>query len=352
MNLAALIQVLMVLLIAVIGLIILFITPNLLPSVLLAMVAYYFLQPLILRLNKLGLPWSRSAQIIYFLIGLLFTLLSAIFIPILVREFRELAQLLPDLIKTATVSSHTYLGSLELWFGYQLSPEILREIKAPLLEWGANLLQSVPGWMSQSFVLFFLSPLFTYFFMVESHQWPQKVIQKLPDPFWPFIEQWQKDLNQQIGGFIRARFFESLFVLVLTWVGLQIIGLPFAFLLACIAAVLNVLPYIGPILAVIPALVIALANSEPSNYLLGTLVVYILVQTLDALVIVPFFIARIVQLHSLVVIIAILLGGYLMGVIGMIISIPIAGMLKVTLIHFFNWLRFWSLSAQKSTLDN
>lgn len=351
MKAASIVQVLVVLIIALVGLVILFVTPNLLPSVLLAMVAYYFLQPLILRLNKKGLSWNRSAQIIYFSIGVFFTLLSAVFIPILIREFRELGQMLPELMRTATLSIQSYLGSFELWFGYNLSPEVIREIKAPLLEWGANLLQNLPNWMSQSFVLFFLSPLFTYFFMVESHQWPKMIIQKLPLPFWPFIERWQKDLNQQIGGFIRARFFESLLVLVLTWIGLQIIGLPFAFLLACLAAVLNVLPYIGPVLAAIPALVIALATSDPSQYLVGTLVVYILVQTLDAFVIVPFFIARIVQLHSLVVIIAILLGGYLMGVIGMIISIPIAGMLKVTLSHLFSWLRIWALQAQESSKD-
>lgn len=348
---ASLVQVLVVLVIGFLGLVILFVTPNLLPSVLLAMVAYYFLQPLIVRLNKKGLSWSRAAQVIYFSIGIVFTLLLAIFLPLLMAEFRELGQSLPELMRTATLSIQSYLGTFELWFGYQLSPELIREIKAPLLDWGAHLLQSLPGWMSQSFVLFFLSPLFTYFFMVESHQWPKMIIQKLPAPFWSFIESWQKDLNQQIGGFIRARFFESLLVLVLTWIGLQIIGLPFAFLLACLAAVLNVLPYIGPIIAAIPALVIALATPDPAQYIVGTLVVYILVQTLDAFLIVPFFIARIVQLHSLVVIVAILLGGYLMGVIGMIISIPIAGMLKVTLVHIFKWLRVWAARSEVPSID-
>lgn len=332
----------------IIGLLILVFTPYVLPSVLLAMVAYYFLTPLIQFCYRFGLSWERSAQVVFFSIGGLIILTSIAVFPALANEGRELVQLFPELIRTAQVTLMQGIRDLENRLGYALPANFIANLQPYILQGAGFIAQKAPQWISQSVVLFFLAPLFTYFFLTEAKNWPRVTIEKLPYSWWEKVDLWLKDLNRQIGGFIRARVFESLIIAGLTWAAVSWIGLPFAFLLGFIAGLFNIVPYIGPVVAAVPALILALATDNPQVSFFSAVGVYILIQTLDAFAIVPFFVARIVNLHSLVVIIAILLGGYMMGVVGMIISIPVAGMLKVSLTHVFKWIDEEELS-EKST---
>lgn len=330
----------MAILLVVIGLCIaiLFVTPHVLPAVLLALVSYYFLSPLISFLQRFGLSWLRSAQIVFFAIGILLLLSSIILFPILRDEGRELFQLIPELSRTAQATLKYQIRMLENQIGYGLPKDWTALVQPYLVQVTSVLGTRLPTWVSQSLVLFFLTPLFTYFFLTESGRWPQTFIQTLPREWWEPVDSLLKDLNRHIGGFIRARLFESVLIAVLTWGALSLVGLPFAFLMGFLAGVLNIIPYLGPVVASIPAIILALTTDTPQSSVLLTLTSYILIQGLDAFVIVPFFVARIVNLHSLVVIIAILLGGYMMGLIGMIVSIPVAGMIKICLEHVFVWL--------------
>jgi len=320
------------------GIAILFVTPYVLPSLLVGLVSYYFLSPLVVIFQNFGLSRLRSAQVVFFGIGLLILILSIILIPMLWNESRELIQLIPEISKTAQATIRHQIQSIEDQIGYTLPTNWTSYLQPYLMNVTGYLAKNLPAWISQSLVLCFLAPLFTYFFLTESSRWPQKFIHSLPEEWWAPVENLLNDINRHIGGFIQARLFESILIASLTWGALILIGLPFSFLLGFLAGALNIIPYIGPVLSSVPALILALSTDAPQSTLILTVLTYILIQGLDAFVIVPFFVARIVNLHSLIVIIAILLGGYLMGLVGMIISIPIAGMLKILLSHVLKWL--------------
>jgi putative permease len=321
-----------------ISVIILFVTPHILPSTLLALVSYYFLSPLIFLLHRMGLSWVRSAQIVFFSIGLLLLGISIFLGPPLWQESRELIQLVPEISRTAQVTLFSLIRQLENQLGYSLPTDWTTLVQPYLVQAAGYVGRLLPGFLSQSVVLFFLAPLFTYFFLTEANVWPKKFIQVLPQEWSKPVEQLLQDMHLHIGGFIRARLFESLLVGGLTWGILSLIGLPFSFLLGFLAGALNIIPYIGPVMAILPAIILALSTESPQTTGMLTILTYLVIQALDAFVIVPFFVAKIVNLHSLIVIIAILLGGYMMGLIGMIISIPLAGMLKIVIQHTLIWL--------------
>jgi predicted PurR-regulated permease PerM len=320
------------------GIVVLFITPHLLPSILVALVSYYFLSPLVVILQKFGLSWFRAAQLVFFAIGVLILILSFILIPMLWDEGRELIRLIPEISRIALATLKYQIETIEKQIGYTLPMNWTSYLQPYLIKATGYLAQNLPAWISQSLVLCFLAPLFTYFFLTESARWPQKLIRNFPEEWWEPVENLLQDIHLHIGGFIRARLFESIVIGGLTWGALSLIGLPFGFFLGFLAGALNIIPYVGPVLASVPAIILALSTDSPQSSLILTILTYIVIQGFDAFVIVPFFVARLVDLHSLVVIIAILLGGYLMGLVGMIISIPIAGMLKILLFHVLKWL--------------
>ena len=147
-------------------------------------------------------------------------------------------------------------------------------------------------------------------------------------------------MNEQVGSFIRARIAEALIVGLVTWIGLFIIGFPYAPLLALFAALTNLIPYIGPVFGAIPAFIIIFVNDDimfasQGINILAVSIVYLTAHALDAIFIIPVVVAKIVNLHPVTVVLVIILGAQLLGVLGMIISIPVASLIKLLIFTFY-----------------
>jgi predicted PurR-regulated permease PerM len=127
--------------------------------------------------------------------------------------------------------------------------------------------------------------------------------------------------------------FEALIVAVLNSVGLLVIGIDYAIILGIIGAILNIIPYIGGIVAVaLPMMVAIVTQSSPSSALL-VLLAYLIIQFVDNNYVIPMVVASKVRINALVSIIVVLVGGALWGVAGMFLSIPLTAILKVIFDH-------------------
>ncbi len=110
------------------------------------------------------------------------------------------------------------------------------------------------------------------------------------------------------------------------------IGEPYAILIGAIAAVLDFIPYIGPVIASIPALTIGfVVGGFPLALKVG--IVFLLANQAEGHIIAPNIVSRTIQLSPSAVVIAILIGGDLYGIIGMFIAVPVAGIIRVILLH-------------------
>ena len=140
------------------------------------------------------------------------------------------------------------------------------------------------------------------------------------------------ELERVIGGFIRGQLLVGLSVGILIAVGLTLVGEPYAILIGAIAGALDLIPYIGPVIAAIPAFTIAfIAGGFPLA--LKVAIVFVLANQAEGHVIAPNIVSRTIQLSPSAVVIAILIGGELYGVIGMFIAVPVAGIIRVLLLH-------------------
>jgi predicted PurR-regulated permease PerM len=124
-------------------------------------------------------------------------------------------------------------------------------------------------------------------------------------------------------------FFELLIVAVLNSVGLLLLGIEYAVILGIIGAVLNLIPYIGGIIAILLPVIIAFITKDSLTYPIMVLVVYLIIQFVDNNYIVPKVVASRVKINALISVIAVFVGGAIWGVSGMFLSIPLIAIVKV-----------------------
>ncbi|HET9771906.1 MAG TPA: AI-2E family transporter, partial [Acidimicrobiia bacterium] len=141
-------------------------------------------------------------------------------------------------------------------------------------------------------------------------------------------------MNAAVGGFFRGQLVVATIVGVLASAGLLIIGLPFWLLIGMVAGFFNMIPLVGPYIGGVPALVIALTTREPITAV-WVVVVMVAVQQIDNHFISPVVMHRVVKLHPVLVMLALLLGGTLGGFFGLLVAVPTTAVLKILLGHLW-----------------
>jgi len=150
------------------------------------------------------------------------------------------------------------------------------------------------------------------------------------------------EIKSVVQHYVTGLLIETLCVAILNCIGLLLIGAPYPILLGVIGAILNLIPYIGGLIAVALTGIIALINTGDAYIMLASIGVYMAVQFIDNNFFVPRIIGSSVQLNALVSIAAVLIGGALCGVGGMFLSLPFMAIFKVVCDHV-NSLKPWGM---------
>jgi len=303
---------------------------NLLISILIAFVTYFLLSPAVGYLERRGLSRQLATAIPFFTLTILIVASIQILIPTLIEQSKDLQLAFPKYIDAGS----RFLANLERQissFMAQVYPiDVKGEIGPRVTAMAQSLFQNVPDYISQSLAVVFLAPFISYFMLTDGPSFMRKLLSLVPNRFFELALHLNYQISGQLGGFIRARILESALVGMVIWVGLLIVGFPFALILAVVAGIMNVIPYLGPFIGAAPAIIIHFANGGSNTALLWLLFIYALAQILDIVLIVPFVVAKIVDLHPVTVVLAVIVGSQMMGILGMIISIPLFSALKVS----------------------
>lgn len=142
-----------------------------------------------------------------------------------------------------------------------------------------------------------------------------------------------EDINIVISKFIRGQLLDGIIVGILSSIGLMLIGLDFPVLIGMTAGIANIIPYFGPIIGSIPAVIVGLLSGVPIKALFAVLIL-LLVQQLDGAIIAPKVVGESVGLHPVFVILSIIIGGAYFGLLGMLLAVPAAGIIKLLIIRW------------------
>ena len=208
--------------------------------------------------------------------------------------------------------------------GLAFPTELMQNLVNTVIEWG---IVAVTAFFEIIILL-----ILTFFLLLDFNRFKTGLSNLVPEKYRDDAVQLIEVVDLKVGQFWKGNLVRCTVVAVFTGVGLYLIGVRFHVMLALIAAILNIVAYIGPFVAAIPGIIVALTHSWEAALL--AVVLYSAIQSLDAFILYPVLMGKAVDLSPFSVIVAISLGGALYGIIGFIISVPVVAVLKV-MIHYY-----------------
>lgn len=195
-------------------------------------------------------------------------------------------------------------------------------------------MQNVASTLTNVLVTLITFPFILFFLLKDGDRFKRFCVKLLPPRYRDDANQILHNMDVQVGSYIQGQIIVATCIGLLLFIGYLIIGLDYAITLAIIAAVTSVVPYLGPMIAISPAIIIALVASP--FMILKLAIVWAAVQFLEGNFISPNIMGKTMQVHPLTIIIVLLVAGNLFGVVGVILGIPGYAILKVIVVHVYN----------------
>jgi predicted PurR-regulated permease PerM len=180
--------------------------------------------------------------------------------------------------------------------------------------------------------VFIVVPVVTAYLLLDLDHLKASIAEVVPSRRWSATAALAVEIEQVIGGFIRGQLLVALVVGILITIALLLLRVPYAYLFGLLAAIGDLIPYVGAVLAFLPAFGSAVVANGWVNGLLVT-VAFVAIYEVEGHLIAPNVVGRQVRLSAFVVIIALLIGADLAGLFGMLVAIPIAGVLRVLIVR-------------------
>ena len=299
-------------------------------SVLLAIVLSHAVRPLVDRIEGWLKMDRGTATLIGFSLfggGVVIAVLWTM--PFLSEQFQNFKSEIPKYIAGSIALLDQTEEKLQAFIPFIENTNVTEQAKSWLISRAARFAQELPVMITNSFSIFFLCPFLAFFMVKESRSLYRSFLSLVPNHVFETTLSLTHQISLQIGQFIRARILEAFIVGLITGLGLQIISFPFALLLGLFAGLMNLVPYVGPVIGFIPALLIGVINGMPLLDVSIVLTVYVIAQLIDNLILIPILVARMMKLHPVTVVVVVIAGAQFLGILGMIISIPVANAVQV-----------------------
>ena len=301
---------------------------SIITPIIVAYVFYYMLNPLV---NFFSKKISRfSASLLAILIGIITVLIVIIgVVPIIVEQTQNLITAMPRYIEIVKgyleeYSDNAYVQVVVEYVNINLNAS---KISERLIAIVTSVAQGIVSSISSTASVLVTMPFVLFFLLKDASKFNKFVISILPKKLEKPVAETIDEIDDKVGSYIQGQMLVSLCIGVMLFIGYNVIGLHYAFSLATIAAFLSIVPYLGPVIAITPAMLVAASTSWVM--VVKMLVVWGVVQFLEGNIISPNIMGRSMNMHPLTVIFVILIGVNISGVVGAILGIPVYSILKV-----------------------
>ena len=311
-----------------------------------ALLTAFILNTLVTWLTRrLGGPRRLWVVVVYFgLVALVAWGLVSV-VPVLVAQIRQILAEIPN-----------YTDQIESFLrGVQLGdlPFTAPDIEAALRR-GAEQLLGALGTRAPELALLIFERLLkvllylvaTFYLLLQADRVVQNVRALFPQDVLDELDPWIRRVVTTMGAYLRGQVLLVMIISTATFVGLSILGVRFALVLAIMSGLVVTIPYLGPYAAGAVAVIVAMTQTQPNNFgwpplVLGAAVaiLYTVIRQLEDNLVMPFVIGRTVELHPLTVIFVVLAGASLAGILGLLIAVPAAATLKIILEYLWQKVR-------------
>ncbi|MCL5887361.1 MAG: AI-2E family transporter [Actinobacteria bacterium] len=306
----------------------------------LAMLLVFVLRRPVAALEAKGLSRGKAVAVCY-LIGIIVISLFGVFvIPSLVEQGRDFISAFPGYYESAS----------RLWFRLQAQytdmqvPPWVKDavfaaqesISRQLAAWSASLATAVlgvGGRLATFIIMLFLALALAFFVLKDMPVFKDELLRLGGVRRREDLVAVLRRITDVVEGWLRGQSIIAVIVGTLTWLGLQILGVPYAAIIGIIAGVTNFVPYVGPLVAGLIAAISA-AFVSPILVLYTVLWIFVL-QQLESLVLSPRIMSDTVNIHPVLIIFSLLVGAQVAGFAGMLFAVPVAGVLNALFVYYF-----------------
>lgn len=283
------------------------------------------LDPWIDWLERWKIPRGVGVLVVYLIIVSIIVGLGYVLIPAVTNEFA-----------TLTKESPQYYQELANWWnlfqgGRNDTQDVIQNVQSSIQNITPQLFTFAGNFAGGLAAIIGVAVL-TFYLTVEESAVKIFVRSVIPTQYQPYTIKKINQIQMKLGQWIRGQLILSLIIAVCTYIGLLIIGVKFALVLALIAGVAELVPFIGPILSAIPSLFFALTDSPLKAILV--VILYVVIQQLENNLLVPKVMQKTVGLNPIAVLLVLLIGAKLAGVVGLLLAVPTATIVSIFIEDF------------------
>ena len=320
-------------LLSLLGLVLLFYFAFLLINVLvlisISVLLGFIFAPFVRVLEGKGFTRTFSTLIVFIVFGFLLYLGLSFVIPKLFHQMDQVIISLKDfsLNEELNVIEKKILSVFPLFHKGELSLKVQGIISTSFNDAINHITQYVSGIVSVAAFLVIV-PFITFYLLKDSSVIQKGLIHIVPNKYFEMSYWILKRITLQLGRFVRGWIFDATFVGIAIGFGFYFIGLPNALPLGVIAGIGHLVPYFGPVIGGIPAIVLSIMQTGDLSQVPLIMMIVALTYTLDNGFVQPYVFSKSVDMHPIIIILLIIIGSELFGLIGMLLAVPTATVIK------------------------
>lgn len=305
-------------------------------------VAFYLLNPIVDILERFKVKRAYSIIILYLAVAGIITIIITSVIPVIRDQVTMLVTNVPTYTEQVQLQFEALIGSdfmAQFQSAINIRPEeLMRQATTRITDVVNSAWTGVGtflGAVTETLIAVITVPFILFYLLKDRRKLPAYILKLIPTALRESSHRIMTEMNHQVSSYIRGQIIVSFCIGVLLYIGYLIIGLDYSLTLAAIAAFTSIVPYLGPAIAITPALIVAMVTSP--IMLLKMIVVWTVVQLIEGKFISPQIMGKSLSVHPITIIFVILTAGNLFGVVGIILAVPGYAVLKVVVTHLYRW---------------
>ncbi|WP_235941662.1 AI-2E family transporter [Paenibacillus puerhi] len=298
---------------------------------------FYLLRPLVLFFEKQKVNKMLSILMIYFVLTGIVVLFFILIWPALQTQVHNFVESVPELIENfgvqiSNLQNHRLVSMLVP--GQSDLSAKLSEYLNVLITAASDYVTSVISVIAGFVIVVATVPIILYYMLKDGGHIPTSILQIIPRRYRRDGREVLLEIDAALSGFIIGRVIITGLLGILMYIGYLAIGLPYSLLLALIASVLNIIPYIGPLLGAVPPLIVAFTDSP--GMVFWVLVVTLVAQQIEDNLLSPQIYGKRLDVHPLTTVILLLVAGGIAGLLGVILAIPAYMVVKIIFVRIYH----------------
>ena len=302
----------------------------------LAMILSYVLDPTVNRLQRMGVYRTLGITLTLSVIVMAIVFFSTNVVPIFVEEMLiltnnlniETIELIAARIETRLVSEYSFIpeGFLR---------DNITKFSEELFDLGklSTVLSDVVGLFTNIFSAVIVVPFAAFFFLKDGSRIRRDVLQAIPNKYFETILTILDLVEKRLGLYFRSVVVQSSLVTLLSWTTLSIAGLENSLSVGISVGIANTIPYFGPIIGYLLSIIISIVETGDFSLVLYCVVAIFIVQMIDNLIFQPYLFSKSADMHPVAILFIILIGAETAGILGMLIAIPLATTIRITIMQ-------------------